>query len=223
MKKLYLFIFALLLINLGTVAATVDSINYPHNNDIISYTAKIKLNVSSSGSTGCIFNYVSSLGAVPYNQTVLCDGVSLVDLPNADGNYNLTVLDDVGDSQTITIKVIKPNGILVAAIYTLTFFLLLSILFVFILNLAKLATTSTTIYDVAISMTVYFGLLISYQLIIEYSAVPFIIDWLDLIRSIAGWVLVMLPLISFVVTFFVKGTQKKKPLSVQEILGGRYD
>jgi len=131
------------------------------------------------------------------------------------------VWDDGGSSQTIKITIDKPSGILISVIYVLTFFVLLSMLFLVIINLAKLATTSTTIMDVALSFTVYFALLIAYQLVLEYSAVPFVINWLDLIMSIASWVLVVLPLLSFIITFFVKGTQKRKLLSVQELTGGR--
>lgn len=219
MKKLLFFLIILSFMIIPSISSIVDNINYPYNNDIISYSARIQLNVSSSASTGCYFTYSTSLGPALYNQSVECNGISLVDLPNANGEYNLTVTDDVSDSQTITIKVEKPAGILVTMIYFFSFLILLFMLFIFIINLAKLATINFTIFDVAKSLTIYFGLLISYQLVIEYVGVPFIIDWLDLIRSISGWIMVVLPIISFFITFFVKGTKKKKMLSIQEMTG----
>lgn len=218
MKKIIISVF-LAICFISFASAAITSINYPHDNDVITHTSRINLNVSSSGSTGCYFTYTSPTGAVAYNQSIICNGVSLVNLPNAEGTYNLTAHDSAASTQTITVTVAKPSGILVTLIYFLTFFVLISMLFLTIINLAKLATFATTIFDIAISLSVYFGLLIAYQLVLEYSAVPFILNWLDLIQSIGGWVMVMLPLISFFVTFVVKGVQKKNLPSVREMTG----
>ena len=212
-------IFILSIMIIGTASAGVDSINYPRNNDIISETARINLNVSSTAVSNCVFYYTTSNGAVPYNQSVLCNGISLVNLPNADGNYNISVQADGGSSVTNVITVDKPNGILITLIYVLTFFVLFSGLFFFVINLAKLATVSTTIFDVALSWSIYFGVLISYQMVIEYSNVPFIIGWLDLMRVIGGWVLFVLPLIAFFITFFFKGMKKKSLPSIKDMTG----
>lgn len=226
--KLYLAIFLILFLSINNSSAAITSINYPYNNDIIPNTARIQLNISSSGSTGCVFYYDTPTGTVAFNQSIACNGVSLVNLPNAEGAYNLTVEDSAASTQTITVTVDKPAGILITAIYILTFFLFLSMLFLIILNIARLATFSMTIFDVAISLSVYFGMLILYQLSIEYINVPFFIGWLDLIQlGNIGWLFVAFPIIAFFVSFTYKGTQKKKLPSVQEMTGdvrrvGRY-
>jgi len=80
-RLILLVIFSLVFISL--VNAGVDSINYPYNNDVLSYSARINLNVSSSASTGCYFTYDSGTGSVAYNQSISCDGISLVNLPNS--------------------------------------------------------------------------------------------------------------------------------------------
>lgn len=224
----YLVALCLFIFSIVPVSASWDSINYPYANDVLTYSARIPLNVSSTGSTGCYMNYITSNGQVNNNQPILCNGITLVDLPSAEGTYNITVWDDAADSETIIVTVDKPSGILVTAIYVLTFGILLSMLFIFILVLSRTATARMTIYDVAKSWTAYFGLLVSYQLALEYANVPFVISWLDLIQSIGGWVMIALPLIGFFVTFFVKGTEKKKLPSIEEMTGSpderrRYD
>lgn len=212
MKKLYFFLFILILLPL--INAGIDSIDYPYNNDTLSYTSRIPLEVSSSGSTGCYFNYDHI-----HNVTVECEGVSLVDLPNSDGSYMLYVGDDAGSQTSIQINIVKPSGILITFLYALCVVILIGMLFVFVINIAKLATFSMTIYNLVISWSFFFALLITYQLILEYSAVPFIIDWLDLIMSISMWVVVVFPLIALLITMIKKGTDKKKPISVEEFTG----
>lgn len=220
MNKIFvLSLFAILVFSASFVSAGVDSINYPRENDIITYTARIPLNVSSTASTGCYFTYETANGIVPFNQSVGCDGVSFVNLPNSDGDYNITVADDGGSSITRKITIDKPSGILVTAIYVLTFLILLGMLFVFILNLAKFVTLETNIYNLAVSWTIFFALLIAYQLNIEYTAVPFVLNWINVIMMIGGFTLFLFPLIALIIIIFKKSTDKKRPISIEELTG----
>lgn len=213
--------FTLMLIgNAVNVSGAIESINYPHNNDIITYTNNIPLDVSSSGSTGCYMTYTTSTGDVALNQSITCNGISSIDLPNSNGVYNLTAWDDSANSQTITITVSKPSGILITLIYALSFVILLGMLFMFIIILGRFVMLDVTIYNVALSWTFYFGLLVAYQLNEEYAAVPFVLNWLDLIMSIGGWLLFAFPLIAFVISLIKKGTDKKNVPTPQSITGG---
>lgn len=218
-KNLFFMLFLTAVLLIGLSSAAVSKINYPRDNDILIYSQGVNLNVSSSGSTNCVFFYATTTGIVPYNQSVLCNGLTLVNLPSADGIYNITVQDDAGSSQTNTITISKPSGILVTFIYAVSFLIVLSMLFIFILNLAKFIIADTTIYNVAVSWTVYFGLLISYQLSQEYLNIPLVMSWIDLFMSVGGWLLVVFPVIAFVVSFIKKGVDKKNVPNPQEITG----
>lgn len=216
---LFILCFLTAILATSTVSASVNSINFPYDNGIITYSHNVELDVSSTASSDCVFFYETAGGIIGYNQTVVCNGVTSVIFPSSNGIYNITVMDGAGSSQTNTVIIDKPSGILITLIYTLSFFILLAMLFIFVINLAKFAMLDTTIYNVAISWTVYFGLLIAYQLNLEYGQVPFVLNWLELIMSIGGWLMFFFPLLAFVISIIKKGFDKKQPLSPQEITG----
>lgn len=218
MKKIFLFL--IFFLNLNIVSAGITSINFPYDNDVLSYSLRIPLNVTSSGSTGCVFYYDAGLGN-SYNQSILCNGDSLVDLPLSSGQYNLSVSDDSGSTQTINIEISRPEGIIVALVYFLSILILLGLLFIFILNLAKFAMMDFTVYNVAVSWTFYFALMIAYLFSLEYSGVPFVISWLELIQNIGLWFFIVFPLIALFVTIFYKSTKKKNTLTTEELTGGK--
>lgn len=93
----------------------------------------------------------------------------------------------------------------------------------FIFTLAKLVTASETLFGVLTSWS--FLLL---MLIANYMAKSYILS--DFIQNISEsflttafmWVAGFLPLVGLVITIFIKGTQKKKPLGVQEFTGRMY-
>lgn len=213
MKKIFV-AFLLMIFLFPLISSAITSIDYPYNNDTLSYTSRINLQVNSAGSSNCYFNYDNV-----HNVSIACSG-GLVDLPNADGTYMIYVGDDAGSQKNIQVHIVKPSGILIAFLYALVIIFVLGMLFIFVINLAKLATFSTTVYSVAISWSFFFGMLLTYQLILEYSAVPNIINLLDQIRSISMWIAVVFPLIALVVTMFKKGTDKRKPISIEDLTGG---
>jgi|TARA_Y100000310_G_scaffold193850_1_gene193801 hypothetical protein len=221
MKKLFIFMVLSILLSLTIVSAGITSINYPYDNDIITHSLNIPLDVSSSASTNCVLYYDSSTGAVPYNQSVGCSGITEIDLPNANGVYNLTISDDAGSTKKIKITLEKPEGILITAIYILTFAILLGMLFIFIITLAKISVVDLNVYNVAVSLTFYFALLISYQLNQEYANVPFILDWLDLLIKMGGYLLVVVPLVGFVITLIIKSTKKGDVVDTRDLTGGK--
>lgn len=124
------------------------------------------------------------------------------------GNYDFFVGEPSGDN----IKIF---------IYLIFIILTFGLIFLFIMNLAKLATVSTTIFDVALSFSIYFILLMTYWLSQNYLVNSFINDHITLYISMTTFSAVLLPLISLFITIFVKATQKKSNLSVQELTGWR--
>jgi hypothetical protein len=210
-----LVVLGFVLLGVGTiplVCADVLSINYPAPNDIISQSAKIRLNVTSNGtSADCLFSYDNVS-----NTSVSCNGISLVDLPNADATYRIRVTDGDGSFVDQQVTIMKPQGTTIFFIYTLTVIVLASIIFMIVLLISKLATFETNLYHVAISLVLYFVFLITYQLNLEYIAASFILDYITTFFSAMSWVLIVFPILNYVICLLVRTFQKKKIPSVQE-------
>jgi hypothetical protein len=120
---------------------------------------------------------------------------------------------------------ITPNGEeirgdgFVIFVYLIFGFLVFILLFTFVFNIAKLSIADVKIMDVAWSWGIYFTMLFLYWLSKDYITADFIRDNLDLFITITAFSHVILPITGFVVTFFIKITQKKRPLNVQELTG----
>jgi len=221
MKKLIFFLM-LLILNLSVVNAAITSIDYPVDNGYITHTNNVALEVSSSGSTNCVLYYSTQYGIVPENHSIACSGVTPVNFPSVDGTINITVEDDAGSTVTNTVIITRPGGLLVTFIYAFSILVILAIIFILVLNIAKLAVMDVTVYNVLVSLTAFFALLLAYQLNINYINVPFMTNWLDLFIDFSGWVMVVFPLIAFFITMFVKAVTKKRLLTPQEMTGGLY-
>lgn len=94
-----------------------------------------------------------------------------------------------------------------------------------ILIMVKLVTAQETIFGVLSAWGFYLLMIIvNYQS--GLMTTSYIFDLSDLFITIFTWSNGVLPVISLVVTMFIKGTQKKKPIPVDEITGrtpfGRY-
>lgn len=100
--------------------------------------------------------------------------------------------------------------------------LFLSLYFTF-MNIAKLALIDTTILDVILSWCVYFGLIISFYLSRTFLIEYFIEDLVgNIFFNIAGaMILGLIPLVSLIITMIKKSTEKKKPISIEELTGRR--
>ena len=195
------------------VKADVLSINYPAPNDIISESARIRLNVTSNGtSSDCLFSYDNVS-----NQSVGCNGVSLVDMPNADETYRVRVTDDGGSYVDQQVTIMKPSATTVNFVYGLTIFLLCGVVFWIFYLIKRFAMTMIKWFDVAISTCIYIVFLIVYQLIWEYINVPFILDYMDLFFTGSIYVLLVFPLIGFFVCGSIRSMKKKKLLTIEEM------
>lgn len=202
----------LLLLAITPVLASVDFIEYPAPNEIIYQSSRIKLNVSTTLGQDCYFNYNNVR-----NQTINCDGISLVDLPSGNGVYNITV----GDNETsITQSVIvrRPSGDMVIFTYIFTFLIVATLLFYVIVLLAKLASFSIGIYDLAANYALYFGLLFCYQLALEYVPIPLFLDWVQFFMTNLAWTAIVLPGVGYLICFFIR-LFSKKGMDVQDYNG----
>lgn len=208
MKKSLFSLILLLIILTSFASATITRINYPSDKEVISHTARIQLNISSSLSEECYFTYNN----IAKNQSINCNGISLVNLPNADGRYNITVADNASSSITQEIIVIRPYGSLVTATYIFTIFLILLSFYWLAYTITKFAELSFSLKDFILSFGMLFAFLLDYQLVLEYVNVPFIINWLDLTLSACWWVLLPFSGIAFIVCAIVRAINKKKPI-----------
>lgn len=210
MNKIALLMVLLLMPSL--VSAGIESINYPAPNDVIPETKNIRLNLTSSLLTeNCTFSYDGIR-----NQTVACNGISRVDLPNADGAYQIKVTDGSGNSIGQYVFIEKPTGVLVLVIYGLSYFLIFGIVVSFLRLLLRLLLFKIGLSDMLISLGLYFLLLFDYQLVLEYINIPFLVDWLDLLIDWGGWISIIFALLFWIICVFVRAGKKKTKGNIGE-------
>lgn len=104
-------------------------------------------------------------------------------------------------------------------IFSLFIIVTVGLLYSFIIQLAKIATMSMTIYDIIMSWSFLLLMIIVYYLSNSYLTASYVLSLTSMFITISIWSNGVLPLISFIVTFFYKITQKKKPLTIEEIRG----
>ena len=207
MKSLTLIFVVLCLICLSTgVLGAVETINYPAPNDIIPETARIRLDVSSDAADeGCVFSYDNVK-----NVSVSCNGVSLVNLPNADGTYLLRVTNGSGSCVSQYVTVSKPSGAVVLFIYILSYFVIFGIGLALFWVLIRLVLLKCGLIYVAISLCLYFALIFDYQLALDYVNIPFLMSWLNLFQDIGLWTAVFIPLVLWLVCGLARTFKKGK-------------
>lgn len=207
MKFLGLFVW-LLLLGVGTlsfVSASVLYINYPAPNDIISESARIRLNVSSSvNSSDCFFSYDGVR-----NQSVGCDGVSLVNLPNADETYRIRVTDSDGSYVDQQLTILKPAAGVVNFVYAITIIILCGLIYMIVYLIGRLVSFETDVRDTTISLCLLLAFVIIYQLNLEYISVPFILDYMDVFMSVGLWIMSVFVIVNYLVCMTYRAFKKK--------------
>jgi len=200
------FLIIMMLALIPSTIATVESINYPAANDIISETHRIKLDVTSdASSTDCWFSYNKVK-----NVSVNCNGTSLVNLPNADGTYQLTVIDDLGSNVIQNVTVVKEESIMSVAILFSSIIVMIISVFMILVIIHDIATLNFTFKKLALCYALAFTYLILYQLCLEYMNLPSLMQWLDMFLQFIGWGLFILSTIAYIISFFYQLTTKKK-------------
>jgi len=95
----------------------------------------------------------------------------------------------------------------------------LGLFYTFFLEIAKLATASTTVYDVLLSWCFFILVLMVNHLTGHYVEDTFMYDLTQSFITATVWSNGVFPLISFVISMFIRSTKKKKNLSVAELSG----
>jgi tellurite resistance protein TehA-like permease len=106
-------------------------------------------------------------------------------------------------------------------ITALFIFSTLGLFYTFFVGIAKLAMSEMNVYDVLISWSFYILVIIVNHLTAHYVEDTFMFDLTNTFLNITVWSNGVLPLISFVISIFVRSTKKKRPLSVAEMAGKR--
>jgi hypothetical protein len=128
-----------------------------------------------------------------------------------------------GNSFMITNNGLNPAGDpLTIFIYLIFIFSFILSFYSFFINLVRIAIASQTIYNVLTSIGSFILIIFSHYLAKEYLLSRFIEDITGTLIQVTAWTNVVLPLIAFVITIFVKGTQKKRPMSIQEMSGREF-
>lgn len=92
---------------------------------------------------------------------------------------------------------------------------------VIILTIAKLVTVSETLYGIMCAWGSFLLILITHYIAKYYLVNSYIVDILGPLILPLGFTNVVIPLIGFVVTIFIKSTKKKDPITIEEIGGFR--
>lgn len=144
------------------------------------------------------------------------------------GRYDVFIVDNLGStatdhyySTTNGREIVGDNFLIFY--YIIYFLLVISLIYIIIINVAKLATSSTTVSDVALSIGLYFAILLFYWIGNTYIPDK---NFISLIGNIymttgVGFIFIILPLISLVITMIKKSVDKKNVPSIQELTGKR--
>jgi len=115
----------------------------------------------------------------------------------------------------------EAGDIFTGVIWLLFIFSTLLLFYTFFMTLFKLVTADETVYDVLLAWSSYILVIIVNYLGAEYLIRTYIEDLTGSFLTLTVWTNGVLPLLAFIITFFIKSTQKKKPLSPQETGGFR--
>lgn len=107
-------------------------------------------------------------------------------------------------------------------IFILFIFNVLLLFYMLFLAIFKMVTVTITVYDVLLTWSSYILLLIVNYLGKTYMFDRFIENITDQLIKLTPWTNIVFPLLAFIIVFFIRSTQKKKPLTPQEIGGFRY-
>lgn len=178
----------------------ITTVRYPNSSVALSSVQMTKI--------GAEYNY--TFCSTPSFGEYIVSGFGDIDGSPTAWSYNLFVTPNGEEKQGDNFEIF-----FFILFGVLTFILL----FTFVFNLAKTATASVKIMDIAWSWGIYFTMLFMWWLSQDYMTASFVRDNMDKFITITAFSHVVLPLIGFFVTFFIKSTEKKKPLSVPELTG----
>ncbi len=126
-----------------------------------------------------------------------------------------------------SVMALTPDGSVAAGdnmnIFITTLFIIttLGLFYTLFLTIGNLVTAEETIYAVLLSWGSYILLIIVNHLTAHYVEDVYMYNLSENFINLTPWTNVVLPLVAFIITFFIKNTQKKKLMSVQELGGFR--
>jgi len=107
-------------------------------------------------------------------------------------------------------------------VYTLFILSTLLLFYTLFITIAKLVTTEETIYDILLAWSSFILVIIVNYLSKEYLIRTFVENLTATFISVTAWTNVVLPLLAFIITMFVKSFKKKKLLGVNELGGFKH-
>jgi hypothetical protein len=131
------------------------------------------------------------------------------------GGYVAGVFEVTGDGQQ------RAGDVMIIFLYMIFMALTFGLVFLFLINMAKMVTATTTIFDLATSWGIYFVTLIALYLSQGKLMDPFIPNNITLYITITSLTAIVLPGLGLAYTMIYQAFVKKRPLSMNEIYGRR--
>lgn len=211
MRKILLALCILTLLSITLVSGAVDSINYPYSGQNLT-APKLQLNISTTGSTNCYWNYNNI-----HNETINCNDVSLINLPAIDGVYNITASDNTGSRQSVIVHLtqIEPE---IKLFFFVGFILLIVVLFWSVFNvIGHFVKLDCDLKDIIFAFSSYFVFLAYYGLLLEYFDNFLILQFSEMILDVGSYTHIFLPAIAFVVSFSIGQWYRTKGKGGEEL------
>lgn len=190
-------LFGILILSIFNSYATIDSIDYPYNNQIL-VSPTIELQFSQTGATSC--NY--SINDV-HNYSLSCAG-DQIRLPQINGNYTIQVNDESGVNKEINVLLYLPSSVTTLGFMLFFMMILSAMLITFINIILQFAKFDTDFMDVIFALLVYLGNLILYYFNLEYLGNLLINNITEMFIYIFIFTHIMLPLVALLVSIFVQ-------------------
>jgi hypothetical protein len=229
MKHIYFIFICLVLFSLASVSAEQQSLGV------------FKLNEKINLIQNCINSTYSNITRVIYPNSSYAINTQVVMTKNGN-DYNSTFILSNKTGQYLVYGECNLDGVPTSWVYNFMvsqngespkgegFDIFIYIIFIvatlglfltLILTTAHIATASETIFSMLLSWGFYILLMITSYLSL-YQLDSFVTTLSNQFLDVTVWSNGVLPVFSLIITIFVKSTQKKRPLSVQELTGGRY-
>lgn len=202
MKKiLFLSVFLIVILS-GIISATISSIDYPYDGEILT-SPSIDLQISTTGATTCYWNYNGV-----HNYTLSgCEG-DKIRLPNSEGNYNITITDQTGDYKNVEVNLDYPNGFIIIFFSGLFIILCFEMLGLLLWTLLSFIELNIDAKDLILNISSYFALWAFYILGLDYYGNTFVSNFSLFLIEIGAVTMVIIPIIGFVVSFIKQNTTK---------------
>lgn len=214
-----------LLLAVVSVAATTVTTNIPeHIPQDLNQTVNIAV---SDNSSTCILTIYDDEGTNVYTNSTSFNPLvdqsifanrghysSVADCSNGTSNFFYT------QHFTVTKNGFAPaESIFEALIYLLFIFASLLLFYTLMLTMVKLVTATETVYDAIMAWSSYILLMIVNYLGGEYLLRTYVETLSGTFMTLTPWTNVVLPMFALIWTIFRKATEKKKPLTVEQIGG----